>query len=402
MRRFWRMNKLMAALRDRLGYRRFLIVCRKYQADRQRIEAAAALLTITVEKLVELLAIQIDFPYLATVPPTSLSVLPRRIGFAELRRLEILPLASAGVISGFVTVNPDRVCDLFPDHHQLPIFISTPRAVSEALTYSERSLQLTAQHREISREELIRAAISRMMEHAIALGDQCFYIKEIAGQLCYEVRVALVPPKRGVIAEDIASEVLALCVEHSLHRKFLNLSNHEYSVTITRAEDVSEYCLRKIDLLSTSLSITEPPLATSDLELCRRAGSAIMVIDDNRDFLRVLERFLARAGFIVTCVESATHALRHIEFSQEWPRAIVTDLHMPEMSGLEFIEQLSRRYGIDIPPILFLTSDESVYSEMSALKRGALCFIPKSRDPRVLVAHLERICGSKPGTLEAA
>jgi CheY-like chemotaxis protein len=402
MRRFWRMSKLMAALRDRLGYRRFLLVCIKYQADSQRIEAAAALLTITVERLVELLAIQIDFPYLATVPPTSLSVLPRRIGFTELRRFEILPLASAGVISGFVAVNPDHVRKLFPDLAQQPIFISTPREISQALSDSERSLQLVAQHREIGGEELIRAAISRMMEHTIALGDQSFFLKEFAGHLCYEIRGIQVPPKRGIIAEAIASEVLALCAEHCLHRKFLNLSNNEYSITITRADDVSEYCLRKIDLLSASQSVAEPRLETSALELCPHEGSAIMVVDDNRDFLRVLERFLVRAGFTVTCVESATHALRHIEFTQEWPRAIVTDLHMPEMSGLEFIEQLSRRYGIDIPPILFLTSDESVDSEMSALKRGALCFIPKNRDPRVLVAHLERICGNKPGTLEAA
>jgi DNA-binding response OmpR family regulator len=129
--------------------------------------------------------------------------------------------------------------------------------------------------------------------------------------------------------------------------------------------------------------------------------SKIMLIDDNRDFLRVLDRFLARAGFKVLCLSSASDAMRHIEFTKEWPQAIVTDLHMPEMSGLEFIEDLGRRYHIDLPPILFLTSDESIESEINTLKRGAICFLPKSRDPRLLVAHLERVCGA-PRSQEAA
>lgn len=393
MRNLWCKDSFTIALRNRVGIYRFLPIYVKCKSDGQKVEAVARVLNITLEKLVAQLATEIGFSYLATVPPILLSLLPRGISLTALRRAEIIPLLTADIISGFAAVNPARIQEYFPELSQLTVFVSTPAAISQALSLSEHLLLEQAQTKSLERQDLIIGVIFRMMDYSHTLGEQNFYITEVDDQLCYEVRGVEVPIKRGVIAREISAEVLALCAEQSSQRKFLGIVGGESSLMITLADDASEYCLRKIELISENRVAEKREVVFTERAVLVKECSTVMLIDDNRDFLRVLERFITRAGFKVICLSSASHAMRHIEFTKEWPQAIVTDLHMPEMSGLDLVEELGRRYNVELPPILFLTSDESIESEISALKRGAICFVAKSRDPRLLVAHLERVCG---------
>jgi DNA-binding response OmpR family regulator len=122
-----------------------------------------------------------------------------------------------------------------------------------------------------------------------------------------------------------------------------------------------------------------------------------LVVEDDRDYLKVLERYLNRFGFKVWRATNALEALNVLHSMSAPPAALVSDVHMSLLDGVGLVERIGKAYA---GPIIHLTSDDSTELEIQALNRGAVAIISKSRDPRVLLAHLNRICGAS--TVEPA
>jgi CheY-like chemotaxis protein len=89
-----------------------------------------------------------------------------------------------------------------------------------------------------------------------------------------------------------------------------------------------------------------------------RTGSAdatprILVVDDDRAVRLVLARALARAGYEVFLADSGSDALDQLEHRRDLI-AVLSDIAMPAMSGIELATEVLRRYpGL---PVLFVTS----------------------------------------------
>ncbi|RMO27087.1 Response regulator [Pseudomonas savastanoi pv. glycinea] len=83
----------------------------------------------------------------------------------------------------------------------------------------------------------------------------------------------------------------------------------------------------------------------------------ILIIDDQRPNLDLMEQLLAREG--LTNVLSSTEPLRTLDlFNSFEPDLVVLDLHMPEFDGFAVLEQLNRRISAnDYLPIMVLTAD---------------------------------------------
>lgn len=81
--------------------------------------------------------------------------------------------------------------------------------------------------------------------------------------------------------------------------------------------------------------------ATPVPELVNTKGSVrVLVIDDEGLMTKVVERILSRDGIEVVCFSDARDALAHIA-SSPTPDLILCDLMMPEVTGMEFHEQLA-------------------------------------------------------------
>jgi CheY-like chemotaxis protein len=78
----------------------------------------------------------------------------------------------------------------------------------------------------------------------------------------------------------------------------------------------------------------------------------ILVVDDDRDMLNLLALFLDLAGFAVTIAADGTEALR---LAPNGFDAITTDLSMPRMGGVEFIQRL-RELPIAPVPVVVMTA----------------------------------------------
>lgn len=111
---------------------------------------------------------------------------------------------------------------------------------------------------------------------------------------------------------------------------------------------------------------------------------SVLLVEDNNTFARVLERFFSRHNMITDLAENGLRALEILEEGKVSPDLIVCDVHMPQMNGMEFIKRLKSQEVYKEIPLIILTSDEDVETELELLKHGADAFLSKSQDPRLL------------------
>src|SRR6266550_3871112 len=67
----------------------------------------------------------------------------------------------------------------------------------------------------------------------------------------------------------------------------------------------------------------------------------VLVVDDEMDFVKLIEKILAQAGYRVDTATSATEAIA-LQRKNAYDLALV-DLRMPEMTGLELLQYLKAR-----------------------------------------------------------
>lgn len=99
----------------------------------------------------------------------------------------------------------------------------------------------------------------------------------------------------------------------------------------------------------------------------------VLVVDDHAAARQSMAECLRLAGHQVDCCTCAAEALRVVDGAPY--DCIVTDLRMPGMSGLEFIEQLQRlQYGAQV---VMVTAHATVAVAVEAMRHGAFDFIEK-------------------------
>ncbi|UCJ17852.1 response regulator [Pseudomonas sp. MM211] len=106
----------------------------------------------------------------------------------------------------------------------------------------------------------------------------------------------------------------------------------------------------------------------------------ILIIDDQRPNLDLMEQLLAREG--LHNVLSSTQPTRALELYNSFePDLVILDLHMPDFDGFALMEQLNRRIPQnDYVPLLVLTADVTRATRLRALALGARDFISKPLD----------------------
>ena len=99
----------------------------------------------------------------------------------------------------------------------------------------------------------------------------------------------------------------------------------------------------------------------------------ILIIDDEKNYLLVLETLLVDAGYTVTALNDPESALAFLEDSEV--DVIVTDMKMPKISGREVLEHVRKNYPHI--PVLIMTAFGSIESAVEVMKFGAFDYITK-------------------------
>ncbi len=117
-------------------------------------------------------------------------------------------------------------------------------------------------------------------------------------------------------------------------------------------------------------------------------GSRVWVVDDDRSIRWVLERALQRADMDVRTFDNAGDALSALETDK--PDAVVSDIRMPGMDGLELLDRIRQRYPN--LPVLIMTAHSDLDSAVSAFHGGAFEYLPKPFDVDEAVEQVRRAC----------
>jgi two-component system response regulator MprA len=113
----------------------------------------------------------------------------------------------------------------------------------------------------------------------------------------------------------------------------------------------------------------------------------ILVVDDDRAVRESLRRSLAFNGYSVELAQDGLEALELIASNR--PDALVLDVMMPRLDGLEVCRQL-RSTGDDLP-ILVLTARDSVSERVAGLDAGADDYLPKPFALEELLARMRAL-----------
>ena len=105
-------------------------------------------------------------------------------------------------------------------------------------------------------------------------------------------------------------------------------------------------------------------------------SSCVWIIDDDRSIRWVLEKALLREDIPCMTFSSATDALRELERSQ--PAAVLSDIRMPGVSGLELLQSLKER--LPKVPVIIMTAYSDLDSAVAAFQGGAFEYLPKPFD----------------------
>ena len=110
-------------------------------------------------------------------------------------------------------------------------------------------------------------------------------------------------------------------------------------------------------------------------------SNRILIIDDDRMMRSSLVDLMEAAGWTTKDLARATEADRWI--TQFRPDVVLSDVQMPEMSGLELLQQLDQA-----PPVVLISAHGDIPMAVEAMNHGAYSFVEKPYDPKRLLTIL--------------
>ena len=107
----------------------------------------------------------------------------------------------------------------------------------------------------------------------------------------------------------------------------------------------------------------------------------ILLVDDDPDLLKLISLRLTSAGYRVRTADSGETALAALAVAR--PGAVITDLRMPGIDGLQLFEAIHRQHPA--LPVIILTAHGTIPDAVAATQRGVFGFLTKPFDSQELL-----------------
>jgi DNA-binding response OmpR family regulator len=130
------------------------------------------------------------------------------------------------------------------------------------------------------------------------------------------------------------------------------------------------------------LSIPETKQAEHELPLA-------MVVEDDPVIQMIIKHVIQKKFNVMACM-TGMEALSSL-YAGTLPDIIITDLHLPELGGLELISQLKNSGYFKGIPIMVLSAEDSTMTRIQCLDAGADDYIVKPFNPKELEARMKAI-----------
>jgi two-component system alkaline phosphatase synthesis response regulator PhoP len=115
----------------------------------------------------------------------------------------------------------------------------------------------------------------------------------------------------------------------------------------------------------------------------------ILLVDDEQDILEIVGYNLTQEGYQVVTAANGREAITKAK--RELPHLIIIDVMMPEMDGMEAVENIRRIPELSNVIITFLTARSEDYSQVAGFDAGADDYIAKPIKPKLLVSKVKAL-----------
>ena len=118
-------------------------------------------------------------------------------------------------------------------------------------------------------------------------------------------------------------------------------------------------------------------------------GQRVLVVDDDKEIVRILRAYLEKAGYIVLTAydgETALHVIR-----SDRPDLVVLDIMLPDRDGWDITRLVRADELLAATPIVMLTARVESDDKILGLNIGADDYIPKPFNPHEVVARVRAV-----------
>ncbi len=361
-----------------------------------------------VAKFGERVARALGVKFVERVPAFDPWLLPKKFSADAFMTVGAYPLFSNGVLSQIVCVDPSRLGDIGQAFATLPKKLSNWRTIEPALKAESTELTPSAI------EDRVTHLISLMVSEALEYESQSLTLSFKEKNLEYSFITKDGKPAQGSASNLLKFPLLSRLSDalRSEGRSIQVTARGSVETYLVEAKSSSVYELRR-DAVEKSAETTphthlkcsakveqlEPEQSNLQSATARDKSAqfnyTIALIDDDVTFSLVVARFFERGGVKVVSFSSPKDALREIKSKQISPDAILCDLHMPELSGLEVMKAIKATAETSSIPFILLTSDDQTETEIRAVTSGVDAFLSKSDEPMLLAAYVQRFLKSE-------
>jgi PAS domain S-box-containing protein len=136
----------------------------------------------------------------------------------------------------------------------------------------------------------------------------------------------------------------------------------------------------------------------TDLHAQWLAGVGVLLVDDSEVNLEIARRLLEKFGAQVLTASNGAEALETLHHHTHEIDAVLMDIQMPVMDGLEATRKLRQVASLATLPVIALTAGALAQERERALQAGMNDFLSKPLDPEALIRtvrqHVERVRGA--------
>ena len=116
------------------------------------------------------------------------------------------------------------------------------------------------------------------------------------------------------------------------------------------------------------------------------SNNSVWIVDDDRSIRWVLDKSLSKTGLNTQTFENGDELLHRL--AQESPDAIISDIRMPGMNGLDLLSTIQESHPN--LPVIIMTAHSDLDSAVASYSRGAFEYLPKPFDIEDAVAITQR------------
>lgn len=165
-----------------------------------------------------------------------------------------------------------------------------------------------------------------------------------------------------------------------------NLMNEELSIQTDEKVDIIEKPLVQLPLQK------EPEVMVENVTNFEPLSNVILVIDDNKEIVDMVEDILS-PEYTVLKTYSAMEALKLLK--TQTPALIITDIMMPEIDGLSFVQMIRKDKYIKHIPIIALSAKVEDHDQIKGFEVGVDAYVTKPFSSEILLSMIARFLQNK-------